>query len=661
MRAVLGWSRSWRAALILFVEQPQAEFVGYVKVSVVDGLASPLSVASAGECRDFAASGSERVCEILSSHGGSSTVTNRRWWLLAAAAAVLASGCTGGPDEPQTTQESENTSVETVAFDPTVVVLRQEATVRDRVVGPSPDSDDVPYFCKEQPIATLDELAAFETLPSPPQSRLDSDPNKPLGLAAGWVQFESGFIADRLLLNTSPPTLVIVPPETNWAEACIPTRATDRRPVAWRSATEPANGRVTVEVEPCWNPEDIIADVRSDGNQALVALYASGVPEGSCVVDGSVTIDLEIPDSASEVLSSQFWPFASADPAVFWTLEPATAAVAATDDVWAAIECDVRSDLDLVRFLMFDVPPGGEVSVEINDQPWLSGLRVEPLNEVRRIAHNELTDRLVSYGDLAMGVNVGFPHQQQTTQYFEDASAGQVISFNMTVTIDDKQESYSCGQGEILDRPTMQECTMSVVGGVPQFATSPWRTPPQLTLLRDGQPVPPTSTSGPAIDLFPIPGATHRYSIQSTEADSEPIECGTTPIEWITPDVTQLEAARTIFQRLTVGPYVYADLEGPDEIDRLIMEFETEGYGFIEPATGGSAYDPTTLHDRLIAAINRGSDVRYLLDVTSGFPVRWSIDGQDYGMSCLRFETSPPDIFGQDCGDRTTDLIGQPR
>ncbi|MEZ5225649.1 MAG: hypothetical protein R2710_02960 [Acidimicrobiales bacterium] len=308
------------------------------------------------------------------------------------------------------------------------------------------------------------------------------------------------------------------------------------------------------------------------------------------------------------------------------------------------------------------MPAGGVVSVEINEQPWRTDVRVQPRDEVRRIAHPALTDRQVSYGDLLMATNVGFAEPQQATRFYEDAQAGQVLSFTMTVSIDQQEQTYSCGHTAILDRPVVEECRVSVAGGLPQFVTSPWLSPPQLTLLRDGEPLPVTSISGPTIDMSPLPGLDHQYRIQLADRGAtETVECGTVPIEWITPDAEEIAAARAIFQRLAIGPYVYADVEGPDDVERLIMAFGTDGFVFFEPVTGGQPYDPTTIHDRLIAALEAGSEVRYLLDVSSGFPVRWSIDGQDYGVSCLRFETSPPEIFGESCGDHSTDLLGQPR
>ncbi len=239
------------------------------------------------------------------------------------------------------------------------------------------------------------------------------------------------------------------------------------------------------------------------------------------------------------------------------------------------------------------------------------------------------------------------------------APEGEEVSYQIVVRTADKETTIDCGEAGITAAPPTPTCVVSMSAGVPVFRASYDFYGPSITaLLRDGEPVERTITralDGGITDPSAEFDVTYGYDIEVDALRGfgpVRVPCGVATKTIAVLDGDSLVVARDLLASLETGPYVYMSMTvagEPYEVSRL------SGERFVfEPALpDGLRFDLTTIHDELAA---RPDDATIEIDALSGAPTYWAVDGVEWTISCIEYDTAPPHLRQGPC--EFNNLIG---
>lgn len=532
-------------------------------------------------------------------------------------------------------------------------------------IGPHPTNDEPVWTCGDV-ILAFDQLLEFDALPPAAEDQFAVAAQwESLGNVGGWAYLSDQWIVDRRLLDSDPASLLIADGINGGAMACVPIRRTSMRPVAWELTGESVDGSAVVSIEACVDPETVVVDARPTGDQLLVGLFTSVADTGSCVVGGENTMTIEDAEDAEDarIVSSQYWPFEPGDPMRFFVTDRHPPVVNLDAASFESVTCEATGSATEVFVSFSGLPPGISTSIFAAGGPWLEhdeqphrwlAARVEPV----------FVDRLVEYG--ADRELYGLVASEGGYSYF-GSQPGQAIDFELRMKAPGGVvETVMCGSaGLSADLPTVS-CSISTLGGQPMLRVDDGMSGlGGLEVYRDGVTLDLGLQIGGPVDVTAEAGVPHTYEVAVSDrfAERAPTRtaCGSFTVSPPVDDRQALEWARESFALRSAGPYVYAtfvDASG-GQID-LAMEPDEDlvTYRFVAPDNASAEADPTTIHDRLLQAIDDGSDVSFELDPWAGVPTQWSIDGVEYTMLCVSFDTAPLEFRDITC-DPETDLIGR--
>ncbi len=237
--------------------------------------------------------------------------------------AVAIGGCSRGDadaanPEPPAQSVADGTSVHAttviattvIPFTTTVPARSDDDEIEEWIEpGVIPDLGGLGYECfgqlpftdlfvlDERPSVTEEEFASLERIVE-------------LGEADDWISFPNGVRMHREpLSDDAPQPMAVMPPDANVPTTCTPFWLTFYDQVAFQVVSQPGRGRAPiVAIEKCREPDDIEVGVRVFDGAAVLWLWSKESGE-ACEVDGSATMEIEVPPGVDRVLSGQRWPF----------------------------------------------------------------------------------------------------------------------------------------------------------------------------------------------------------------------------------------------------------------------------------------------------------------------------------------------------------------
>ncbi len=594
----------------------------------------------------------------------------KRAALCLVAVGLVASAC-GGTDNtsapgPELTIETapSSTAVPTTSLEPD---RTGESDVEFEVepIGPDPIADEPIWSCNGQAEFTLDELLEFDGSNAPSVDEFAVAAQwEPLGEANDWVKLSDRWIADRRLLDSDPPAMVIGDIVDGGAFACVPIRQASMRPVAWQLLEPAADGEAALAVESCVEPDTVVVDARTVGNQLLIGLFVSnGAPvDTSCEVDGEMRIVIPAADDA-DIVSSQQWPFEAGDPARWYVDGRHSPVVPLDASSFGEATCTAVASATEIFVSFRGLPAGVTTSIYADGSPWLDhdeqlarrlATRVEPL----------LGERFVEYGGQSWSSDIVFSDGGYS--YFGPAP-GDVIDFELRLSWPGGPgQTVSCGTSGISPELPTASCSLATRGGQPRLIVDDgMQGLGEIVVFRDGELLDLGLVLGQPVDVTAEPGVLHEYAIEVNDRfaarESERTPCGSFIV--VEPDGPEqkIKWALELFEANIAGPHLYFTVVRPSgaEVD-VAMTPTAAGYEFLAPDDPPTDADPITLHARLLEALTEGRDVSFEFDPWAGVPTQWSIDGVDYQITCLEFDTAPLELRDIQCG-RGNDLVGPRR
>lgn len=248
-------------------------------------------------------------------------------------------------------------------------VSEQQTEVVDLSLVTDPISDPLVYACNGV-VATAEDLVAAFAAASQSESlvseSLVAERLAELGVveasSSSWVLTDSGVLIDRTPLTQNPQSFLVSVNADSGLGACALRRAGffSTRPIAWSIGDDGST-----QIESCVTPEDVIVDSRSIDGVDVVTLFApyddvTGAAVQSCLVDGSVVLDIELP---ADALSGATFPFVESDPQTFQALGLGAFVVPAAVLDGPGTSCQTASGVAEVTVSWDTLPVG--VSVEV--------------------------------------------------------------------------------------------------------------------------------------------------------------------------------------------------------------------------------------------------------------------------------------------------------
>lgn len=226
--------------------------------------------------------------------------------------AAAIAGCTSAGDERATVESPQPTSAASTTVAPTTdVPASTVAENPDESVEPGviPDLGGLGYECFGQlPFTDLFVLDDRPSLTSEEFASLEGEVE--LGDADDWISFPNGIRMHREpLTDSAPRAMAVVPPGASLPTTCHPQWLTFYDQVAFQVVAQPAPDQLPViAIEKCRQPTEIEVGVRVFDDAAVLWLWTRE-PGEVCEVDGSVTMEVDVPPGLDQVLSGQRWPF----------------------------------------------------------------------------------------------------------------------------------------------------------------------------------------------------------------------------------------------------------------------------------------------------------------------------------------------------------------
>lgn len=267
-------------------------------------------------------------------------------------------------------------------------------------------------------------------------------------------------------------------------------------------------------------------------------------------------------------------------------------------------------------------------------------------------------------GDGRVLVQAGSQDEGVITLFGAPPEPGMAITLKFRSA--DHVTTFECGTAGTLTSLPVPDCSINLIGGKPQLVISyedDSAGPLGRTVIRDGERLETNPSGGPnPIDTSAEPGVTYRYQIEmsdSSERDPVIADCGSVTAPELGDRSAELLAAKDLFGRTALGPHAYFTMssDGANQ-DFYMQALGPDGHAFVPPLDDQELRNPFTIHDELVAAIERGQDVTYALDASSGLPMWWLVDGATTTLLCFEVDTAPPELRVGAC-DPETDFIGR--
>lgn len=590
------------------------------------------------------------------------------------AAGLLSSACVGG-GEPELVETAVDTTqvveVESTAPPTTSISIDEDVAfgglltsfeyAEDRE-GPHPVDEDPVWSCGFGSVSlTLDQLLGFATLPPVSDEAFAAASSfDPLGSPDEWGTVSDKWIAHRELLDTEPAALVLADATWGGALPCVPIRQTSMRPVAWVLSGDPLGGEATLAIEGCVHPDALVIDTSVVDDRLLVGLFAADVSGSSCIVDGETTATIANPDGLT-IVSSQHWPFEPAGPDRFYTANTHPR-VTALDPGWLdQATCTANGSSTEVSVSYLNLPNGLATAFYSDGEYWLDHVD-DPTRRITSATQPAFIERMAGYGAELDEDTLAFSEVQGIYSYF-GAQVGRTIEFQVRVKeADGTVRAIDCGSAEISTEVSGQSCSISTIGGQPSLLVDDGMNGlGDVVIVRDGEVISTQQGFG-LVDATALPDVEYVYEVDISSSHlNRPavrVPCGSFTVSESFDPVDELLEAREAFQFFGAGAHIYMTFVDADgtTLDLALAFIETD-FGWVGPTEAPAGADPLTLHDRLIAAVEAGSDVTFEIDPAAGVVTRWSIDGVESQILCLEFDTAPLELRDIECGT-TNDLIG---
>lgn len=488
-----------------------------------------------------------------------------------------------------------------------------------------------------------------------------------LGEAEDWVSFPSGLRMHREPLTDAAPISMLVVPADSWQPlTCAPFWISSARSIAFQVVEEPSAGDPAVlAIENCWDPQDVEIGIRVFDGAAVLWLWSREYVD-PCKVDGSVTMEVEVPPGLDRIHSGQRWPFAPPLLSAWYEYReaypddlevparpPIEVGCSTTGNpydntiTWTGRAYDVTMTVTSSDGEFTDRSPAwGQLDVweaEASRELWL------------------IRQRLASFGNPA-DVSVAVPPNafQEEVGGTADLTVptGVARSYELVASRGDEVVTVDCGSGTIPTQLPIPDCTVDITNFVPRFPEGLQRAG---TFLRDGEPIAVTPVFGAVVDAGALAGETYTYTFRITDRSDRgrpdrTANCGTITIPEREDLVTTLTVGAREFANRPVLPYVYFTIETDGITRDLRMEPQDQMILIVDPPDDVAEIDPFGIHQRLLEAIEQGREVTAVVDRVSGLPTEWSIDGERWELLCFSLDNRPPELRDGPC-DPTFDLI----
>jgi len=340
----------------------------------------------------------------------------------------------------------------------------------------------------------------------------------------------------------------------------------------------------------------------------------------------------------------------------------------------AAARCSAEATADGITVYWWDVPAGSAWEV-LGDGASLIGGTIDPASTTATVLDAAFAERSAGYGSPADNGG-GLPATDPAPQgVFSDFGAlgaplGVARTYEMRLTASGGSvHTLACGSAAIPAELPAPPCTLSLFAGHPQIELdagggTPYF-PDMLTIHRDGEPLTLGNQWGPPIDVTAEAGSTHRYEVEIRDRmlGRPPIsvDCGSITATVPADDSEELRAGAELFQRVLLGPYLYARAENDGQIVDLVMQYAGTSFAFAPGHPADESLNPYTVHDQLLAAIAEGRRVTFELDPPTGLPRSWTIDGVARAYHCVTTDTQPPEMRPTTACDEAVDRLGPAR
>lgn len=584
-------------------------------------------------------------------------------WLMVPCSLAIAA-CTSSGDVATPTSSAPERSTTTAGN--SEIVVEDEPTEDWIEPGLISDLGGYGYQCFGQlPFTDLFVLDDRPSLSVEEFAQIEVDVE--LGEADDWVRFPSGLRMHREpLTDVAPISVLVVPAETVQPWSCAPFWMPAADTIAFQIVAEPsAEGVAVVSIENCRDPADVEVGLRVFEGAAVLWLWSEELID-SCTVDGSVTMEIDVPPGLDRILSGQRWPFAAPLLSSWYEYREAF-----PDDLASParppieMECSTVGGLDSNLITFTGRPSDVTLRLVSGDGEFVSGSQARGEVDVwdAEITRETwlLRERLIALGNPA-DVSVPVPNnalRDEAGGIADDSAAtGVPRSYELTASRGDEVVTINCGSGTIPTQLPLPDCTVDVSNFVPRFSSG---LEAPGAYLRDGVPFELTPMVAGAIDAEAVPGETYTYTLVISDRSDRGrpdriANCGTVTVPEQADLITTLTIGAREFGNRPMVPFAYFTIA----TDGVTRDFRMEPQGqliqIVDPPSDLAEIDPLGLHQRLLAAIEEGREVTAVVDRVSGLPTEWSIDGQRWELLCFSLDNRPPELRDGPC-DPAFDLI----
>ncbi len=422
---------------------------------------------------------------------------------------------------------------------------------------------------------------------------------------------------------------------------------------------------------------DEAAQVLPLGAPAEWAVLASGwmvdrLPLEAGGYTGLLVIDPSITGPLSCV------PVTIVEPRTAWRHPEPLAAPGGPDPAaLAAARCSAEATTEGIAVYWWDVPAGTTWEVVGDGSPLMGGT-VDPEATLATVLDDALTERMASRGPgpgplSAAGTPPTNPTEPAPPQgAFSDfgalgTPAGTVRTYELRLTAAGGGRTVACGSAAIPAQLPVPPCTLSLFAGHPQIELAhndgdPPYFPDVLTIYRDGEVITLGNQWGPPFDVTAEPGSTHHYEVEIRDrTQGRPpvsVDCGSITAATPASDADILRAGAEVFDRVMLGPFLYAAAEIDGQRVDLVMQSTGAGFDFAPGWRAEESVDPYTVHRQLLDAMEAGRAVTFEIDPPTGLPRRWTIDGVTRAYTCVNVDITPPDLRAGTRCDESYDRLG---
>ena len=326
------------------------------------------------------------------------------------------------------------------------------------------------------------------------------------------------------------------------------------------------------------------------------------------------------------------------------------------------LRCSADGDWNTVTITWWGPTVAGEIEI-IRDGELIHALdQAEGPREAPSTLDWAMNERLLELGNQGPWTGV----LRADSGVFTDFSTAvdEPLAYQLVLHTGDDQFTAECGAASLTSEIASPTCVVGEDNGYPTFVARYDQGavgPDANGLLRDGEPLEVDLLSAEIVDTTGEPGRSYDYdlTILLREAD-EPVIVPCGPVQRAAPEIgsDELAQARDRLVDLMNRPYLYMTF--------TVDGVEHDGFGgpaadgFVAdpPLLDGALFDLATIHDELAAGLASGDQVAYELDPFSGIPTAFFIDGREWTIQCVEYDTAPPELREGPCQE-SNNLVGR--